>query len=75
MENFTYKIKNKIFRFSKEADKIKRPSYDELLNYKLFKNKQIMSLLLVLDLEDVKIGLEIFNSHSNWIGTCENFLI
>ena len=53
MENFIYKLKNKIFRFSKEADKIKRPSYNELLNYKLFKNKQIISLLLVLDLEDV----------------------
>jgi len=47
MKNFIYKIKNKIFRFSKEAKKIKRPSYNELLNYKSYikteNNKFILS--------------------------------
>ena len=34
MSTLIYKIKNKIFRLSKEASKIKRPSYEELAQYK-----------------------------------------
>lgn len=47
MNNLIYKIKNKIFNFSKEAKKIKRPSYEELIKYENFsrsvKNKLIIS--------------------------------
>ena len=75
MENFIYKLKNKIFRFSKEADKIKRPSYNELLNYKLFKKQA--NNKFVISFGSGRCGqnwfAKIFNSHTNWIGTCERF--
>tara|TARA_B100001057_G_scaffold497355_2_gene601270 strand:+ start:4817 stop:5746 length:930 start_codon:yes stop_codon:yes gene_type:complete len=75
MKNFVYKIKNKIFRFSKEANKIKRPSYDELLNYRSYVKKE--NNKFILSFGSGRCGqnwfAKIFNSHSNWIGTCERF--
>ena len=32
MNKIIYKIKNKLFGYSKEAKKLRRPSYDELIN-------------------------------------------
>ena len=75
MNTLLYKIKNKLFRYSKEAKKIKRPSYAELLTYKSYikgvNNK------LILSFGAGRCGqnwfAKIFNSHPNWIGTCERF--
>ena len=75
MNTLIYKIKNKLFRFSKEASKLKRPTYDELMKYKSFNrssnNKFILSFCAG------RCGQnwfsKIFNSHSNWIGTSERF--
>ena len=75
MNNLIYKIKNKIFNFSKEAKKIKRPSYEELIKYENFsrsvKNK------LIISFGSGRSGQnwfsKIFNSHSNWIGSNERF--
>ena len=36
MNNLIYIIKNKLFKISKEANKIKRPSYVELIKYQDF---------------------------------------
>ena len=75
MDKLFYKIKNKIFRFSKEASKIKKPSYDELLKYKSFSRAR--NNKLILGFGAGRCGqnwfAKIFNSHPNWIGTCERF--
>tara|TARA_B100001057_G_scaffold494924_1_gene592640 strand:- start:8235 stop:9158 length:924 start_codon:yes stop_codon:yes gene_type:complete len=75
MENLIYKIKNKFFRFSKEALKLKKPSYEELIKYKSFNRCQ--NNKLVLSFGAGRCGQnwfsKIFNSHSNWVGTCERF--
>ena len=59
MKHLIYKIKNKLFRFSKEALKIKKPSYEELIKYKSFhktlNNKLILSFVQV---DVVKTGLQ-----------------
>lgn len=75
MNNLLYKIKNKLFRLSKEAAKIKRPSYEELIKYKSFKKSK--NNKFILSFGTGRCGqnwfAKIFNSHSNWIGTCERF--
>ena len=75
MNNLLYKIKNKIFRFSKEALKPIRPSFDELIKYKSF-NRDIDSKF-ILSFGAGRCGQnwfsKIFNSHPNWIGSCERF--
>lgn len=75
MDSLLYKIRNKLFRFSKEAQKIKRPSYEELLNYKSFIKKD--NNKFILSFGSGRCGqnwfAKIFNSHPNWIGTCERF--
>ena len=75
MRNLIYSIKKNLFKITKESLKIKRPSYTELIKYQRFIKK-----------DDNKFGLsfgsgrsgqnwfsKIFNSHSNWIGSCERF--
>ena len=42
MQNLIYKIKNRLFRLSKE-EKTKRPSYNELIKYENFKKIKIAS--------------------------------
>ena len=75
MKHLIYKIKNKLFRFSKEALKIKKPSYEELIKYKSF--DKTLNNKLILSFGAGRCGqnwfAKIFNSHSNWIGTCERF--
>lgn len=75
MNYLIYKIKNKFFRFSKEASKIKRPSFEELIYYKSFERKDKNRLILSLGAGRCGqnwVG-KIFNSHPNWIGTSERF--
>lgn len=75
MYNLLYKIKNKLFRFSNEAEKIKRPSYEELLSHKSYIKK--VNDKFILSFGSGRCGqnwfAKIFNSHPNWIGTCERF--
>ncbi len=75
MNTLIYKIKNKLFRFSKEASKLKRPSYDELMKYKSFNRSS--NNKFILSFGAGRCGqnwfAKIFNSHSNWIGTSERF--
>ena len=37
MNNLIYLIKNRFFRISREAAKLKRPNYEELIKYQNFK--------------------------------------
>lgn len=75
MKNLIYKIKNKIFRLSKEASKLKRPTYKELIKYKSFSKNS--NNKFILSFGAGRCGqnwfAKIFNSHPNWIGTCERF--
>ncbi len=75
MKNLIYKIKNKIFKISKEATKLKRPSYQELREFQNFEKRE--NNKLALGFSAGRSGQnwfsKIFNSHSNWIGTCERF--
>ena len=75
MNTLLYKIKNKLFRFSKEAKKIKRPSFEDLLKYKSYTKKD--NNKFILSLGSGRCGqnwfAKIFNSHPNLIGTCERF--
>ena len=75
MDNFIYKIKNKLFSFSKEAKKLSRPSYEELIKYQNFKKEDNNNL--AISFGSGRSGQnwfsKIFNSHSNWVGTCERF--
>ena len=76
MNNLIYKIKNKIFRLSDEALKIKRPSFDELIKYKNFKRGHDNKFILSFGAGRCGQNwfAKIFNSHFNWIGTCERFV-
>ena len=75
MNNFIYKIKNRLFTYTKEGKKLIRPSYEELIKYQNFKKKDDNNL--ALSFGSGRSGQnwfsKIFNSHSNWIGTCERF--
>ena len=74
MNNLIYKIKNKFFSLSKEAVKIKRPTYNELIKYKDF-NKTYNKLALGFSAgrSGSNWFSKIFNSHLNWVGSCERF--
>ena len=41
-----YKLKNKLFRYSNEAKKLIRPSYEELLQYENFQRSEDNKLAL-----------------------------
>jgi hypothetical protein len=75
MQTLIYKIKNKLYGFSKEASKLKRPSYEELIKYRSFipnkNNKFILSC--GAGRSGQNWFSKIFNSHPNWIGTAERF--
>ena len=75
MNNFFYKIKNKLFDFSNEAKKIKRPNYNELIKYQNFQRKDnnILALSFGAGRSGQNWFSKIFNSHPNWVGTCERF--
>ena len=75
MNNFFYKIKNKFFDFSSEAKKLRRPTYDELIKYQNFQRKDnnVLALSFGAGRSGQNWFSKIFNSHPNWIGTCERF--
>ena len=75
MNNIIYKIKNNLFKISNEANKIKRPSYEELLKYQNFNKNDNNKLALGFGAgrSGQNWFSRIFNSHPNWIGTCERF--
>ena len=59
MNNLIYIIKNKLFKISKEANKIKRPSYVELIKYQDFNRTDDNKLALGFVLEEVvQIGFQ-----------------
>ena len=70
-----YTFKQVIFNLSNEKKKIRRPNYNELIKYQNFKKKG--SNKLVLSFGAGRSGQnwfsKIFNSHYDWIGTCERF--
>ena len=75
MNNFFYKIKNRLFDFSIEAKKLKRPTYNELIKYQNFhrKDNNVLALSFGAGRSGQNWFSKIFNSHPNWIGTCERF--
>ena len=75
MKNLIYKIKSKLYRYSKEGKKLKRPTYKELIKYQNFKKSKNNKLAISFGAGRSGINWfsKIFNSHSNWVGTCERF--
>ena len=75
MNNFFYKIKNRLFDFSSEAKKLKRPTYNELIKYQNFhrKDNNVLALSFGAGRSGQNWFSKIFNSHPNWVGTCERF--
>lgn len=75
MNNLVYKVKNKLFKISKEARKIGRPSYEELIKYESFQREDDSQFILSFGAgrSGQNWFTKIFNSHPNWIGTCERF--
>tara|TARA_B100000401_G_scaffold23760_1_gene14254 strand:+ start:390 stop:1313 length:924 start_codon:yes stop_codon:yes gene_type:complete len=75
VNNFFYKIKNRFFDFSSEAKKLRRPTYNELIKYQNFQRKDnnVLALSFGAGRSGQNWFSKIFNSHPNWIGTCERF--
>ena len=75
MNNFFYKVKNRLFAFTSEAKKLKVPTYDELIKYQNFQRKNNNNLALSFGAGRCGQNWfsKIFNSHPNWIGTNERF--
>ena len=75
MKKIIYKVKNNLFKFSRESRKLRKPSFDELVKFKDFKKKK--SNKFAISFAAGRSGQnwfsKIFNSHSNWIGSCERF--
>ena len=75
MNNLIYIFKNILFRASKEGAKLKRPTYQDLIRYENFQRNE--NNKLALSFAAGRSGQnwfsKIFNSHSNWIGSCERF--
>lgn len=75
MNRLIYKIKNRFFRISEEYNKLKKPSYKELFQYKNFLKKADNNFILSFGAgrSGQNWFAKIFNSHKNWIGSCERF--
>ena len=75
MNNIIYNLKNILFRYSKDGIKLKRPTYKTLMKYEKFKKDD--NNKLALSSASGRSGQnwfsKIFNSHTNWVGTCERF--
>jgi len=75
MKNLIYKFKSKIFSYSLEAKKYKRPTYDELIRYQSFTRTNNHKLFLSFG--SGRSGQnwfsKLFNSHKNWVGSAERF--
>ncbi len=69
------KIKKEFFNFTNEGKKIQKPSYSELLKYENFQKTKNNKLALSFGAgrSGQNWFTKIFNSHPNWIGTCERF--
>jgi hypothetical protein len=75
IKKFIYKIKNKLFLWSSEASKLKKPLLKEMVKYDSFaksKNNKF-ALSFGAGRSGQNWYSKIFNSHTNWIGTCERF--
>lgn len=75
MNNFIYKIKNKLFRYSNEALKTRGYSENELLKYKFFNKNDFNKLIISFGAGRCGQNwvAKIFNSHKNWIGSAERY--
>jgi hypothetical protein len=75
MNRLIYKIKNRFFRIGEEYNKLKKPLYRELFKYKNFLRKSDNNFILSFGAgrSGQNWFSKIFNSHQNWIGTCERF--
>ncbi len=75
MNNISYKIKNIFFKYSEEAKKFKRPNYDELKKHQNFQKTNYNKLALSFGAgrSGQNWFSKIFNSHLNWVGSCERF--
>lgn len=75
MNNLIYKFKNKIFKISKEASKLKKPSFEELKKFQNFKKNDDNKLAFSFGAgrSGQNWFSKIFNSHPNWVGSCERF--
>ena len=75
MNNLIYKLKNKIFKISKEASKLKKPSFEELKKFQNFKKNDDNKLAFSFGAgrSGQNWFSKIFNSHPNWVGSCERF--
>lgn len=75
MNNFFYKVKNRLFAFTSEAKKLKTPTYKELIKYQNFQRKNDNNLALSFGAGRCGQNWfsKIFNSHPNWVGTNERF--
>ena len=75
MKDIIYKVKSTLFRYSDEAKKSKRQSYEELIKYinfqKTYKNKLLISF--GAGRSGQNWFSKIFNSHSNWVGSIERY--
>lgn len=75
MKKIIYKAKNNLFKLSQESRKLKRPSFDELIKFRNFKKTKFNKF--AISFAGGRSGQnwfsKIFNSHSNWIGSCERF--
>ena len=75
IRSLIYKIKFRLYMLSKDAKKIRRPSYENLKKHEAFQkdnqNKFIMSF--GAGRSGQNWFAKIFNSHPNWIGTLERF--
>jgi len=75
MNNLIYIFKNILFRASKEGAKLKRPIYEDLIKYQNFQRSDDNKLALsfAAGRSGQNWFSKIFNSHTNWIGSCERF--
>ena len=75
MNDLIYKIKSRLYRYSKEGKKYKRPSYSELIKFKNFQRTNDNNLALSFGAGRCGQNwfAKIFNSHNNWVGSGERF--
>ena len=75
INNLIYKTKNKIYSYSKEAKKLKRPKYNDLLEYQNFKKDNYNKFAISFGAGRCGQNWfsKIFNSHPNWVATNERF--
>ena len=75
MNSAISRVKSSLYRYSKEAKKFNRLSYQELIKYNDFKKTNENNL--VLSFAAGRCGQnwisKVFNSHSNWVGSIERF--